>query len=185
MPVITKNTIFKILGLLILQVLFISCKKKAITDFSIDKSEYSAGESITIENKTKNVRTYRWTLRSSTGTVTKYSDVKPVIKLSPVAPDGEYSLTLTGATQKGAVSSTTRKFQVKTIRGYLYIYSHVSFTEPIEIKADGEKIATFHPGSEDLRIEIAEGQRNFTASNGKTISYTISDSGLYPWNITD
>ena len=180
-----NNKILKLLCLLLMQTLFINCTKKAITDFSIDKSEYSAGETIVIETKVKNVRTYRWTLRSSTGFITKYSDVKPGIKLNPTAPDGEYSLTLDGSSQKGAVSSTTQKFSVKTIRGYLYIYSHKPFTDPIEIKADGEKIGTFYSGSESFKIEIAKGLRNFTSSNGKNISYTINENGFYPWNITE
>ncbi|MBA3681367.1 MAG: hypothetical protein H0W73_09415 [Bacteroidetes bacterium] len=168
-----------------MQLFLINCKKEASTDFSIDKNEYSAGETIIIESNVKNVRTYRWTLRASNGSTIKYSDIKPTVKLNPSAPDGDYSLTLDGASQKGAVSSATQKFSVKTIRGYLYIYSQLAIIEPIEIKADAEKIGTFYPENESLKIDIASGIRNFTASNGKNISYTINENGFYPWNISE
>ncbi len=171
------------LCLILTGALFSSCSKKAITDFSFNKTEYSAGETVIIDNTSKDISTYRWIFKQPSGQTIKYSDANPKIKLNPCALDGEYSLTLQGAPQKGAPSSITRTFTVKTVRGYLYIYNFSNLKDTIEIKDDGQSIGKLYNGNNPLQIRIATGQRHLTAGNGSKLSMELGEDELYPWNL--
>lgn len=163
-----------------------SCKK-AITDFTIDKADYSAGDIVNITNQTKNLKTYKWSIKAASNYSyydNSYSDQNPTIRINPCAVDGNYSLVLIGTTKKGKTSTSTRDFLVKTIRGSLYIYSPSLKVnaDPIEIKADNEVVGKLYPLS-GLTLKIAVGVRYLTTSNGKTITINIQENGFYNWNI--
>jgi hypothetical protein len=163
-----------------------SCKK-AITDFTIDKTDYSAGDVINIRNQTKNLKTYKWTIKAASNYSyynKSYSDQNPSIRINPCAVDGNYSLILSGTTKRGRTSTTTRDFLVKTIRGSVYIYSPSLKVnaDPIEIRADNEVVGKLYPQS-GLSLKMAIGVRYLTTGNGKIITLNIQENGYYSWNI--
>ena len=177
----------KLLVLIFVFTLLTNSCKKAYTDFTIDKNDYSAGDVINITNQTKNIKTYKWVIKSASNYTyydKSYSDQNPIIRINPCAVDGNYSLVLTGTTKKGYTSTTTKDFLVKTIRGNLYIYSPSLKlnADPIEIKADNEVIGKLYPLSA-LTLKIAIGVRYLTTNNGKTITLNIQENGFYNWNI--
>jgi PKD repeat protein len=83
----------------------LSCDKSPITDFSINKSEFQAGEVIKLTNTSQNGGSYKWTLpdgqNSSSFNVnyTIHSNTSP----------GVYTITLQSFSKKGDKSTNLSK----------------------------------------------------------------------------
>ena len=83
----------------------VACNKTPSAAFSMNKSEYKAGETVELKNESKNAKTYEWTLPD--GQTSKSENVNYV--LSNSTGPGTYKIKLKAISKKGDKSGEVTK----------------------------------------------------------------------------
>ena|SRR6218665_2422069 len=155
-----------------------SCKRPRAS-FNIDKAAYSAGEDILIQDNSRKMNTYIWTLKGP-GYEKKYEGAINSIRLNPCSPDGNYTLTLHAKGKKGSLFLEDASLLVKTVRGRLYLSN--PGTSEIVITADNQELVTI-PAKSSKDLDMAIGVWYLSASNGKQRTVHIKEDSSYSWSI--
>jgi PKD repeat protein len=97
----------------------VSCNKKPMADFSTDKAEYKAGETIQLTNSSVDAEKYKWTFPDGQTSIDK--DAK--YYLTKDLDDQELSIQLQAYSKNGELSDfATKLVKVKQLSGNLVIY---------------------------------------------------------------
>lgn len=171
-----KITLFSALTLTLL----LSRCKKPDAQFSMDRSEYSAGEQLEIANLSVNAKSQNWEVTGSDGAVWLRSDEKhPNLVLPLMMEDGPCSVTLTAKNTEKRQEATTRNFLVKTVRGYVRVIGANS-NKNFMVYADNQYIGTsqyYTSSSEVVQVQLPIGLRFLkivNTDNGATQTETVA-----------
>lgn len=114
---ITKNMIMKkshkkaAIALLSFSILTTSCRKEPSADFTLDKSEYNAGETVKCTNSSSDATTYKWTFPDGQTSTSQNVDYT----LNSNTPAGNYTIKLEAKNNKGKTSEAQKSFSVKAV----------------------------------------------------------------------
>jgi hypothetical protein len=146
---------------LALALLLTGCKKPD-AQFSLDDSEYAAGEQLGINNLSVNAKSQNWELIGPNGEALIRSDEKhPGFVLPIMMQDGPCSLTLVAKNKEKRQEATTKTFLVKTKRGHLKVTGS-GFNQNFVVYVDEQLVGTSHyytSSSEIVYVPIPEGIR--------------------------
>ncbi|MCC6371268.1 MAG: hypothetical protein IT236_09715 [Bacteroidia bacterium] len=159
--------------------LFSACNKQPAADFSLDKSEYSAGDIVKCDNKSIDAKTYKWTFPDGQTSASQNVDYTLDANTSP----GTYAIKLQAISKKGSkTSDATKLFTVKAATGQLTLWTTNSLVSQITVKVDNVTVGTItayyasNPGC---------GASGCVTANLGIGTHTISATdGTYSWNGT-
>lgn len=104
-----KRLLTKLVLTLIFGVLFFNCAKQPNSNFSTDKTEYLAGETIILTNNSDDAVNYKWTLPDGQIITTTNAE----FKLDPNMSDGNVTITLESYSKKNKkVSKSTKTIPI-------------------------------------------------------------------------
>jgi PKD repeat protein len=164
--------------LLILIFFITGCNKLPVAEFSTNQQEYSAGDKVTLTNKSEHGKSYIWTLPD--GTTRKEENVTfttnssmigyPLIKLEAFSKNGTKS--------NYAVKGIT----VKAATGKLVLYDGQSYKESVIVYVDGlYHAAVIFPAGSTVPTCDQAGYPTITLTEGPHI---IKVSGQSIWEKT-
>jgi hypothetical protein len=100
-------------------IIFTGCNKQPAADFTLDKSEYTAGEVVKCTNKSIDAKTYKWTFPDGQTSASQNIDYT----LSSSTPAGTYSIKLEAISKKGnKKSESSKSFSVKAAVGEIVFW---------------------------------------------------------------
>jgi hypothetical protein len=171
----------KITGMFALafSLLFIGCNKQPSAEFTLDKTEYSAGDVVKCTNKSIDAKSYKWTFPDGQTSASQNVDYT----LSSSLPPGTYSIKLEAISKKGnKISDASKSFAVKTASGQLTVWTSNSLVGQISVKVDNVAVGTItmyyasNPGC---------GANGCVTANLTPGSHSIfATDGTYKWNGT-
>jgi PKD repeat protein len=103
---IIHNSIRKTSAVIVLTLLITACNKTPKADFSTDKNEYSAGETVELTNKSEKAKSYFWTMPD--GQTSDAANIKYTLNTN-TAP-GMYKFKLKAISRKGDKSNEAIKY---------------------------------------------------------------------------
>ena len=168
-----------------------SCNKQPSADFTTDKTEYTAGETVKLSNTSLDAKTYKWTFPDGQTSALENIDYT----LSSNTPAGVYSIKLEAISKKGnkkseaSKSITVRAFSV----GQLTVWTSNSGVNQITVKVDNVTLGTItayynaNPGcgaSNCVTQNLSVGTHTLTATDGTfnwsgTITITANNCLTY------
>lgn len=108
-----------ITAILTIGLFFSSCNKQPAADFTLDKSEYTAGDVVICTNKSLDAKSYKWTFPD--GQTSASQNVE--YTLSNSTPAGVYSVKLEAISKKGnKKSEASKSFTVKAALGEIVFW---------------------------------------------------------------
>ena len=150
-----------------------SCVKNPDAEFILNKSEYRAGEVVSITNKSSNAEHYVWTMPD--GTLRSGKEVRYQIPQNCM--DGRQLIALNVQTADGTSQAYCAKtFLVRTPTGRLSIWTSCKKARIIHVQVDHEPAGilafycTTDPGCDaanSLSLDLTEGEHVLDASDGK------------------
>ena len=164
----------KMIVLIGLILVFISCHKKSKSDFKFNKYEYTVGDQLDISNFSKSKI---WTIQYPSGEIvdTIY-DHNPAIIISPLYQDGVYSLSFyDNKTELAGEMSETKSFLVKSIRRVLSIKGSGKFKD-FDAFVDDSEIGKSKNGVLQTKLPVGLWIIKVVSPSGETKSATVSIS---------
>lgn len=96
-----------------------SCSKTPTADFTLDKSEYTAGETVKCTNKSQSATAYKWMFPD--GQTSANTNVNYI--LNENTPAGTYTIKLEAKNNKGKTDEGQKSFSVKAATGQLTVWT--------------------------------------------------------------
>ena len=161
----------KFIALLSLILVFYSCQKQPVADFTTDKTEYFAGDTIKLTNTSADAYKYKWTMPDN-----QTSNATNVNYYTPESSnDGSMTFTLEAMSKNSKKKDeATKSVTIKASTGQLTVWSSDTFSDSIAVSIDDMKsvyITKTYPNS--VPDCGAEGCINVTLKIGyHTISAT-------------
>jgi len=174
-----KTAIFT--AILTAGLLFTGCNKQPAADFSLDKSEYTAGDVVKTTNSSLDAKSYKWTFPD--GQTSASQNVE--YTLSSSTPAGTYSIKLEAISKKGNKrSESSKSFSVKAALGEIVFWQAPSCGCGITSVTIGSTVKQITLDFNSVPTCGDNGTATFTLPVG-THSFTATD-GTKTWsgNIT-
>ena len=172
-----KKTKLLLLALITTATILTSCQKQPTADFSMDKSEYTAGEKVMLTSKSLEAHSYKWTMPD--GQTSSSKDVNYTISSS--APDGTLSFKLEVSSKNGKKKDEVqRSVSVKAATGEVVFWQSPSCgcgVTNVTINGQTKQITSDYTSSPSCG---ASGVATFSLKAG-TYPYTATD-GTKTWN---
>ena len=171
-------------GHLFLFIILISgCRKQPTSEFTTDKSEYSAGETVTFSNYSKDAKKCEWTVTSPNGSIVNIEGERPIYKIPTLGQDGNYTITLNTFSKKNKkTSSSYKSVLVKTLRGHIRIVDNNFNYDPVinySVQIDNETDGKYYNGTNDISLPIGLRYLYITDGNKVWTSTVNVTEGLY------
>ncbi len=152
----------KIISAIFITVLFIGCTKNNDPNFRLEKSVYSAGDEIIIENYSTDAKNYHWTVTNvSREVIAQSSEKHPNLVLPVNTGDGEFQVNLVTYRKTESKGTTLSKpILIKTEREFLKVYSSGSLDENFTLYIDNYEVGSTTNGM--CQKEVPVGVRLIT-----------------------
>lgn len=176
-----KNKIIKSLSALILSsILLTSCQKQPIADFTTDKTEYTAGETIKLSNKSIDADKYKWTMPDGQTATSQNVDYQTSVN----TPEGTLTFKLEAISKNGKKTDVaTKTVSLKAATGRAMIWTSNPNVNPIAVSINNIGYGTitmyYTGGTPDC------GANGCVTATLKVGTYNVSATdGFYTWTGT-
>ncbi|MCE3227983.1 MAG: hypothetical protein K0S32_2534 [Bacteroidetes bacterium] len=157
--------------------IFVNCNKQPVADFTMDKEEYTSGETVKCTNKSQDGKTYKWTFPDGQTSTAKNVDYT----LPASTPAGSYPVKLEAFSNKQKkISEISKSFTVKAATGKLTVWTSNSSASQISVKVDNVSLGSItlfygsNPGC---------GANGCVTANLTVGSHSVSATdGVLTWN---
>lgn len=159
-----------------------SCDKKPTAEFTLDSTEYSAGDIIGISDKSKHAYGYLWSLKkvNSFGYSSRAENKTSALPVGMLTEDGNYDVILTTySKKKDKTANSSKPVLIKTIRGQLIIWSPSG--QSFSAQADNQPIGMSEDGQ--LSVNLPVGIRYISLSTGQTKTFNITENCSIEWQV--
>ena len=174
--------------IILISVLVFSCIKPLAVDFTTDKTQYTAGETVYFTNKTKNAKSYKWTFPD--GSTSTKKDATYRIPDDAVYGTLPIKMEAQGIYKKTSTKSVTYNIFVYPIYGKVVFWKDVSCgCGLIDITIDNEEYnilasnTSISPGCGNpnaTEFELTVGTHSYYATDGSRSwngNFTITKNG--------